>query len=282
MAIVPTVSSLTEPKYPTGDSRPVGETPLHRDNLFVAVKVLERHFARDPLVYVSGNMFVYYQRGDRRKHVSPDVFAVFGVPKDKERDAYFVWEEDGHMPDVVIELTSASTKDEDIDDKMYLYKTELRVPEYFLFDPRGEYLNPSLQGYRLRAGEYLPIEMVDGRLPSEVLGLHLERGGENLRFYDPASDHWLPTPDEREEALEADRDRERTERERAEAERKRAEAERKRAEAERKRAEAERDRMAAELGQSGAELERLRKELDAWRQRFGELPPDSTVRHEAP
>lgn len=254
MAIVPSTFSLTEPEYPTGDSRPVGETPLHRDNLFVAVKVLERHFARDPLVYVSGNMFIYYQRGDRRKHVSPDVFAVFGVPKDKRRDAYFVWEEDGHTPDVVIELTSASTKDEDIDDKMYLYKTELRVREYFLFDPRGEYLDPSLQGYRLGAGDYSPIEMVNGRLPSEVLGLHLDRGGENLRFYDPANDNWLPTPDEREETLKAERDRERYERARAEV---------------------ERDRLTAELGQSEAELDRLRKELDAWRRCFGEPPSDT-------
>ncbi len=262
MAIVPTVSNLTEPEYPTGDSRPVGETPLHRDNLLTSVKVLERYFAGDPLVYVSGNMFVYYERGNRRKHVSPDVFAVFDVPKDKRRDAYFVWEEDGHVPDVVIELTSASTKEEDLDDKMYLYKTELRVREYFLFDPRGEYLDPSLQGYRLRGGEYLPIETVDGRLPSEVLGLHLERGGENLRFYDPANHCWLPTPDEREEALEAERDREQNERILAEAERARAEA--------------ERDRLAAELAQSGAEFERLRKELETLRQRFGE-PPNSTT-----
>lgn len=249
MAIVPTVSTPIEPEYPTGDSRPVGETPLHRDNLLVSVKVLDRHFIDDPMVYVSGNMFVYYQRGDRRKHVSPDVFAVFGVPKDKDRDAYFVWEEEGHAPDVVIELTSASTKDEDIDDKMYLYKTELRVPEYFLFDPRGEYLDPSLQGYRLLAGEYAPIEMIDGRLPSEVLGLHLERGGENLRFYDPKTDEWLPTPDEREEALEVERDRERSERE----------------------------RLAAELRRSEGDLNRLRQELETWRQRTGDPPPNTTA-----
>lgn len=252
MAIVPSVSAPIEPEYPTGDSRPVGETPLHRDNLLVSVKVLERHFARDPMVYVSGNMFVYYQRGDRRKHVSPDVFAVFGVPRDKDRDAYFVWEEEGHMPDVVIELTSASTKDEDVDDKMYLYKTELRVREYFLFDPRAEYLDPSMQGYRLLAGEYVPIETVDGRLPSEVLGLHLERGGEDLRFYDPATDEWLPTPDEREEALQAARDHERHERERAEA---------------------ERERLAAELRRSEAELKRLRQELESWRQGSSDPPP---------
>ena len=49
------------------------------------------------------------------------------------------------------------------------------MPEYFLFDPRSEYLKPSLRGFRLIAGEYRPIEPIDGRLPSEMLGLHLEQ-----------------------------------------------------------------------------------------------------------
>src|SRR5487761_1866076 len=164
-----------------------------------------------------------------------------GVPKDKPRDAYFVWDE-AHGPDVVIELTSKSTRDEDLDDKMSIYQDEMPVPEYFLFDPRGEYLDPPLQGHRLREGKYVPIEMVEGRLPSEVLGLHLERDGEWLRFYDPATGLWLPTPEELLLAEQAKRKRAEAEQKRAEAERKRAEAERKRAEAERKRAEAEGER----------------------------------------
>ena len=93
-------------------------------------------------------------------------------------------------------------------------------------------------------------------MPSEVIGLHLERDGEWLRFYNPATGHRLPTPDEL--LLEEH------------TKRKRAEAERERAEAEWQRAEAERQRLAAELEGSGSELERLRKDLDEWRRRFGE------------
>jgi hypothetical protein len=85
MATIPSpphvLAADAEIDYPTGDSRPLGETPLHRDNLLTAVKTLERHFADEPLVYVSGNMFVYYEKGNRRKHVSPDVFVAVGVPK---------------------------------------------------------------------------------------------------------------------------------------------------------------------------------------------------------
>ena len=70
----------------------------------------------------------------------------------------------------------------------------------------GDYLTPSMQGYRLVSDEYRPIRLKDGRLPSRVLGLHLERSGVDLRLWNPATEHWLPTDSERAE----------TERERAE------------------------------------------------------------------
>lgn len=200
-------SAIDENFYPTGDGRPVGETPVHRRNLLSLVDILERFFAADEQVYVSGNMFIYYVPGDRLKHVSPDVFVVFGVPKDKPRKAYFVWEEEGHAPDLVIELTSASTKEEDLDDKKWLYRDILGVREYILFDPYGEYLSPALQGFRLENGEYVPIASVDGRLPSEVLGLHFEGRPEELRLYDPAAGRWLPTALELLAETQAERDR---------------------------------------------------------------------------
>jgi Uma2 family endonuclease len=90
---------------------------------------------------------------------------------------------------------------------MTLYRDVLRVPEYFLFDPRHEYLDPSLQGYRLRRKRYVPIKMLDGRLPSEVIGLHLERDGRALRLYDPSTRNWLLTPRERAAVAEAELER---------------------------------------------------------------------------
>jgi len=63
----------------------------------------------------------------------------------------------------------------------------LKVPEYFQFDPTQDYLEPPLQGFRLVADEYRPIEPVAGRLPSQILGLHLERDGTELRLYDPST-----------------------------------------------------------------------------------------------
>jgi hypothetical protein len=152
---------------------------------------------------------------------------------------------------MVIEVTSESTRDEDLEDKLAIYRDEIGVAEYFLFDPRAEYLNPVLQGHRLSRGRYMPIASVAGRLPSKELGLHLEADGSQLRFYDPAGKRWLPTP---QEALEQ-----------KEAAVARSEAARREAAAEAARAEAALEQKDAALRQAEAEAERLRRELAALR-----------------
>jgi Uma2 family endonuclease len=181
--------------YPTSDGRPMAETDRHRDLMVALIKILQAFFASDPMVYVSGNLLIFYIPGDRRRHVSPDVFVVKRVGK-HQRLNFLVWEE-GKGPDLVIELTSLSTRREDLQVKFRLYQDTLRVQEYFLFDPYGDYLMPALQGYRLRNGRYARIRPLKGRLPSKVLGLHLEQHGNDLRLYNPVTGQWLPTPEER-------------------------------------------------------------------------------------
>ena len=140
-----------------------------------------------------------------------------GVPKLPIRDNYLIWRE-GKAPEVVIELTSKWTRREDERKKAILYRDVIKVPEYFLFDPTEDYLKPAFQGFRLERGDYVPITPVAGRLPSEVLGLHLERSGVDLRLYDPAQGRWLPTPRERAESKRERAEHERNERIRIEAE----------------------------------------------------------------
>jgi Uma2 family endonuclease len=223
--------------YPTSDGKPMAETDDHYHCMVDVREALEAHFADDPMVYVSGNLFVFYEPGDRRRHLAPDVFVVKGVEK-RRRPNYFIWRE-RKGPDLVIELTSRTTREEDVEGKFELYQSRLRVPEYFLFDPRGEYLQPPLEGYRLRRGRYELIAAVDGRLPSKVLGLHLEANGAELRLYDPATKRWLPTPQEAQRAAEAQA------RQEAKARRQEAKARR----------------------QAEAEVERLRRELEELRRR---------------
>ena len=197
-----TVSGSAQRKtisYPTSDGKPMAETDWHRILMIDLIQTLDGWFAHDPKVYVSGNLLMFYVAGDRRRHLSPDVFVVKGVPKHK-RLYYLVWEEQ-KGPDLVIELTSKSTRNEDLKKKFQLYQDVLKVSEYFLFDPLGDYLKPPMQGFRLQGGKYEPITPVKSRLPSQTLRLHLERDGENLRLYDPKSGQWLPTPAEERQEL---------------------------------------------------------------------------------
>jgi Uma2 family endonuclease len=247
----------------------MAETPRHRDNLAWLVDVLRAWFQNDKMVYVSGNMMMYYIPGNPRRHLSPDVFVTRGIPKVRvpERGCYLVWEE-GKGPDVVIELTSKSTRKEDVEKKFHLYQDVLKVQEYFLFDPLEEYLNPTMQGFRLNRGKYSPIRAVQGRLPSKVLGLHLERDGWLLRLRDPAAGKWFLTPPEERAAraqAEAEREQEKHARQDAEEEREREKNARQDAEVER-----EREKNARQDAE--AEIARLREQLEAFRGGAPEKP----------
>lgn len=178
----------------------MGETDLHRQDMIDAIETLKLFFAGQK-VYVSGNLLLFYKPGNRRRHVSPDVLVTKGI-EPRSRDNYLLWEE-GKPPNVTIEVTSPSTRDEDLEDKLEIYRDLIQVREYFLFDPRAEYLSPPLQGYRLLRGAYIPIEPTARRLPSEELGLHLERNGAELRFFNPTTGRWLATPNEAREQAEA-------------------------------------------------------------------------------
>jgi Uma2 family endonuclease len=224
----------------------MAETDRHRDLMVDLLHALHEHFRDNPQVYVSGNIFVYYldENGDRQS-VSPDILVVFGVEK-KERRFYKI-EEEGKAPEVVIELTSPSTKVEDLVTKHYIY-ANLGVREYFLFDPYGETTQPALRGFRLKGGEYVPI--AGDALQSEVLGLELKVEEGLLRLYNSKTSERLRTPAEAEAA-----------RRKAEAARHEAEAARHEAEAARREAEAKAEKESAARQAAETELARLQKEL---------------------
>ena len=171
--------------YPESDGEPMGETLQHRDANIDLILSLQDWFADDPLAYISGDEFLYWVEGDPRFVVSPDVWGVHGIDKTVIRNVYKTWLEGGKGPEFVIELTSPSTRRVDRGKKYRIYQDDLKVFEYFLFDPLDEYLKPRLQGYRLFEGVYRPIEAIAGRLPSEFLGLHLEPEDHFLRLFDP-------------------------------------------------------------------------------------------------
>ena len=187
--------------YPSSDGKPMAETDRHRKLMVDFIQMLEHHFREANNIYVSGNLLIYYEEGNPRKSIAPDVFVVFGVGK-KPRCPYLTWEE-GNTPDFVLEVASPSTYQHDFGSKKELYAAVLAVKEYYIYDPYGD-ITPSFVGYRLVNGEYQEIAFVDGRLLSTVLDLELAEYEGDLRLYNPATQRWLLPPEERAEQVEAE------------------------------------------------------------------------------
>ena len=149
-----------------------------------------------------------------------------------------MWDEGGKYPDVIIELSSPRTADEDHGIKKMIYERVFHTNEYFNYDPAEQKLN----GWRLNANQrYQEIQPNEkGWLWCEQLGLWLgtwegkyqEKQEVYLRFFDK-NGNVIPSANER-----------------SEIEQRRAHAEKHRAENEKQRA----DAAEAELAQLKAQL----------------------------
>ena len=181
-----------EIEYPASDGKPMAESPIHLKAMLHLIGALDDHFADVPDIYVSGNMFIYFEK--RKPPIAPDLFVVRGIPKE-DRDVYLLWQE-GKAPCFVLEVTSKSTREEDEISKKSRYE-QLGVEEYFLFDPRAEYLRPRFQGFLLTAGAFQPLRLAsDGSLTSRTLGISFRPQGKFLRMTDVKTGQLLLTYEE--------------------------------------------------------------------------------------
>jgi Uma2 family endonuclease len=178
-----------EIEYPTSDGQPMAETTLHREIMADTIAALERRFADTPDVWVGGNLFLCYEQGNPSAALAPDVLLAKGVAKWK-RPNYLLWQE--APPALIVEITSRSTRRMDMGEKKRVYES-IGTEEYILFDPYDDYLDPSLQGYRLAGKRYQPIRAArDGSLASLTTGLTFRREGNCLRLVDTATGKPLP------------------------------------------------------------------------------------------
>jgi Uma2 family endonuclease len=150
--------------------------------------------------YAGGNMFLYYseEQARNRDYRGPDFFYVDGVNRLPMRPFWAVWQEGGRYPDVIIELLSPTTAEEDRTTKRALYERTFRTAEYVCYDPATEELEGWRLGPRRRYRAIPPNER--GWMEVEELGLWLGpwRGQYQgfdavwLRFYD-AEGRLVPT-----------------------------------------------------------------------------------------
>ena len=135
---------------------------------------------------------MYYERGNSKARLQPDLQVVFGVGRGGNRGTFRVWEE-GKAPDFVLEVASPSTAENDARHKAREY-AGIGVREYWRLDPEGSLMGKPLEGYAASGGRYGPVQAVerDGTgvwLRSEVLDLDLgswrQDGATVVVFRDP-------------------------------------------------------------------------------------------------
>ena len=197
MTILVNATSKSENIYPSSDGQPVAETYTHLYAILVTLEVLKQYLSGRQAT-VLANQFMYYSQGFPKMRVAPDVMVIFDV-KPGGRDNYKIWEEK-QVPQVIFEMTSSGTKSQDLEFKKTLYE-QLEVTEYWLFDPRGEWITEKLRGYRLQGEQYQLI--TDGC--SIPLQLRLEVEGELIGFYRQDTGEKLLIPEELAEALKQER-----------------------------------------------------------------------------
>ncbi len=192
------IPSAAAVDYPDTDGKPMAENDAQRDAIMYGIGALKIWFGAREDVYVSGDLLIYYEEGNPKVSVAPDVFVVFGAA-DYPRLNYKLWEEP-KAPDFALEVASPSTWRDDLGWKRELY-ARLGVKEYWQYDPVGGLLPAKLLGWRPAGGAYEPqpvIRSLDGALTlrSETLGLDLWVKGEKMRFRDPATGRDLLSHDE--------------------------------------------------------------------------------------
>lgn len=178
--------------YPESDGKHIGETAHHVKLLTNLYQILETFFLDKKDICVIADMMFYYEKGNTRKSIAPDVMVVKGVHKNPRR-VFKLWEE--KTPAVVFEISSRGTWRDDLQKKYFLYQ-EFGVKEYYIFDPEYDYLRDGLVAHRLINGEFEDIKLKEGRIFSPSLGLEIVDTGETLRLFNPETNKFLPTMEE--------------------------------------------------------------------------------------
>lgn len=186
------LASLEGLELVTDDGEPL-ESTWHRKCMTLLIEQVEYHFRDRDDFYVGGNAFIYCSPAQARNRDfrGPDFFYVSHTTRQPPRPCWVVWEENLRRPDVVIELTSPTTREEDYGAKFRIYRDTLEVRNYFIYDPDARLL----EGWRLDRRRYVPIQPDEnGRLLSDELGLllglwegeYLRDNMTWLRFFEPA------------------------------------------------------------------------------------------------
>ena len=239
MAIrVPPLSVDDQDYYPLHEEDDVPETPPHRREVTDLDGALRAYF---PHWFVTGNVCVYWERGNTKDYRAPDVFVVKEPLTEPVTRVYQLWKQ----PPIAfaLEVASRTTFRQDVGPKVELYQEKVKAAEYAHVDLDHEVKRL----WRLGPDGYEEVEPeANGRLRSRELELEFDLEAGVLQIYTPEGERLLKYEEEHRRRQEAEQEREAEARLRQEAEQERAEEARLRRAAELEREAEARRRQAAE------------------------------------
>ena len=186
--IYPETIAEQEVFYPVEVEGEMGETAIHYKFASLFFVLLESFFASRDDITIGANLMVYYDEGNAKKWLAPDVFVCFGV-KNHLRRTFKTWEE-GVFPQVVFEIASDRTFENDLGGKRLEY-ARLGVEEYYLLDPEREYLPSPLMAFHRQNGRLLSADVENNRVLSPLLNLEIVDTGKSFRLFNPNTNEFL-------------------------------------------------------------------------------------------
>ena len=198
----PPVPAEDPVEYPSEDGLPISTNTDHLEWMVRCYRELKHRFRGRQDLFIGCDMLIYYEPGNNKAAVAPDVFVSFGVPQ-RDQPSYFVWLE-GKPPDVVWEFGAPLTVKGDAGEKKETYR-RMGVREYWLLDPVGGVYDPRVQGFELIDGAYERMSCEEGpdglvAVWSPVLQLEVRFADGRLRFWNRETAQYRQLPEEEAEA----------------------------------------------------------------------------------
>ena len=174
-----------EDGYPYSDGHFEMEGDFHSGPLRAVLDALRAIVDGRNDMYFASDMGLFFEKGNRRAVVVPDLVVVFGAAR-RSRNSLKLWEEP-KAPDFVMEVISEDSLRNDMQYKPPLYAA-LGVTEYWTFDSLGRIPTPIIARRLNDAGDYEAIPQApDGSYHSDVLGFDLRAEPTGLGVRDAAT-----------------------------------------------------------------------------------------------
>ena len=186
--------------YPVHEEDNVPEKPLHELQAGYLKYALRAHF---PDKWVTGDVCMYWEQGNKRLYAAPDVLVVGAPPPDPMPPVHLKWSDPPAL--LVAEVGSKSTFLRDEGPKLATYGWNLAVPEYLYYHPDRH----ELHLYQLEDSSYREVPRdARGWVHSEVLDVWFGVDDAGwLRVYTPEGEALLTHEESERARREADRAR---------------------------------------------------------------------------